>query len=648
MPTISNFIAKLFLITSSIMMCNSYTILFGNPIIPKAPNFSEFQKNVEKINFQFAPDGNHVSYLKNDGKQNQLYVVAFGGSEHIKIAAQLNGELTNYNWKDNDNLVIEKTVSATESHIYLVNLGQLPIKEISVAPGLFKNKLVDVQTKNKDEILISNNKRNTAEQDVYRINMSTNTSKLIVTNSVGITNWVCDNNGKLKIGYVTKGNKHLVYSRLNETDPMAVTLETDYKDAFYPLAFDESNNQIIYCASNEARNYYGIVKYNLKTKSEIAMLYDDPNNTFDVKEIILSPFDASLLGVTYNGITRTTEMLHPTLKLIVADLQKRSLGKRIEVLAVNNKMDRLLIKQYNEKTRGAIFIYESIGKNLLKICDISAPGILEEQLCVAQYIPLTTKSKTKINGYLTLPSFTKENLPTVLLLRNNLFQRDILEYNAEAQYLAARGYAVMQLNYSGSIGLGREVYANGFKNWDNAMTEDIQTAIDYLITNKIANAGQIALMGTGFGGYAALCAAANNNNINCVIDINGIIDLDFYSNSIQKQNKIFADIYKEAFGDPIKDSAMLRTISPIAKTASIKCPILVVSGGKETKNNPATVASFIAKLQQSNNSVTVLSKAEESTVFKSETNREELYTAIDDFLTKNMMKAKTSKLLVKQ
>lgn len=191
-----------------------------------------------------------------------------------------------------------------------------------------------------------------------------------------------------------------------------------------------------------------------------------------------------------------------------------------------------------------------------------APWIKEEEMCAMNPITYTSRDGLTIEGYLTLPKgYTMENaknLPVVVNPHGGPWARDSWGYNPEVQFLASRGYAVLQMNFRASTGYGRKFTELGYKQWGQTMQNDITDGVEWLIKKGIADPKRVAIYGASYGGYATLAGVTFTPDLYaCAVDYVGVSNLLSFMNTIPPYWKPLLDMMHEMVGDPATDKEMM-------------------------------------------------------------------------------------------
>ncbi|HUM48254.1 MAG TPA: S9 family peptidase, partial [Chitinophagales bacterium] len=262
----------------------------------------------------------------------------------------------------------------------------------------------------------------------------------------------------------------------------------------------------------------------------------------------------------------------------------------------------------------------------------------KEELASMKPISYTSKDGFTIHGYLTLPLHAKEKqLPVVINPHGGPWVRDTWGFNPEVQFLANRGYAVLQVNYRGSTGYGRKFWEASFKQWGKKMQDDLTDGVNWLIDAGIADPDRIAIYGGSYGGYATLAGLTfTPDKYACGIDYVGVSNLFTFMNTIPPYWKPFLDMMYEMVGNPVTESELLHESSPVFHVEEIRAPLLVVQGKNDPRVNINESNQIVEALRKKGVAVEYIVKDNEGHGFHNEENRFEFYSAMERFLQKHL------------
>jgi len=245
----------------------------------------------------------------------------------------------------------------------------------------------------------------------------------------------------------------------------------------------------------------------------------------------------------------------------------------------------------------------------------------------------------EIPAYVTQPPGPhQDHLPAVVLVHSEPWSRGgFWEWDSAAQFLASRGYLVIQPEFRGSTGFGYAHYHAGFRQWGLAMQDDLADAADWAIKKGWADPKRIAIVGGSYGGYAALMGLIKNPEVfRCGVAFSAPTDLiellDSPINDISAEAKE-VDM-KVLIGDPDTDKAMLKANSPINHPEAIRNPLLMMHGAEDRRTSIGNASSLVSKIKESNKNVEWIVYADEGHGISHENNRIDFWTHVETFLDK--------------
>lgn len=259
--------------------------------------------------------------------------------------------------------------------------------------------------------------------------------------------------------------------RERDDKPFEEVLTVKPGDTFVPIMFTFDNKQLL-ALSNIGRDKQALVKFDPVSKAFKETIYE--NAAADVMDFEISYKKKAILSAVYE-----TDRVHVHyLDSEYEELNKAISGKLPQghsfgIIGNPLSEERVLVRSYSDKTRGAYYFYDRKTERLEKIADVS-PWLDENRMADMKPISYRTRDGLTVHGYLTLPpSAEGRNLPTVVIPHGGPWSRDSWGFDPEVQLLASRGYAVLQMNFRGSTGYGKAFTNAGNKEWGKAMQNDI-------------------------------------------------------------------------------------------------------------------------------------------------------------------------------
>ena len=289
------------------------------------------------------------------------------------------------------------------------------------------------------------------------------------------------------------------------------------------------------------------------------------NDRYDISGVGWSNLRKKLTAVSYAGHKDTVRhFFDAEAERINERLKNAFPNHKFGTAATNKAEDMRIIYVGNDRTRGAYYLYDVKADKLSKIADLS-PWLKEVELSPMLPVVYTSRDGLQIEAYLTLPNGysleTAKNLPAVVIPHGGPWARDYWGYDSEVQFLANRGYAVFQMNFRGSTGFGRKFKELSYKQWGQAMQDDITDGVMWLIDRGYVDAKRIAIYGGSYGGYATLQALVKTPELfACGVDYVGVSNLFTFLNTIPPYWKPMLEMMYEQVGNPETDKEMLLAV----------------------------------------------------------------------------------------
>jgi len=595
----------------------------------------DFFRNPDIAYFSLSPNGDKISFTKPYKNRMNIFVSDLGSDDTTQVTFIEDRDVEAYFWKTNKRIIYVRDNDGDENyHLYAVdddgkNQKDLtPYDEVNV-------QVVDELEENENEVLIGMNKRNPELFDVYRLNINTGDLKMEAENPGGVTNWVTDHKGNIRVAVQSDGvNTNLLY-RDDIKENFKSVLTTSFKESVSPLFFT-FDNKFLYAASNLGRDKAAIVKFDIANGKELEVIYQ--NDEVDVDGLDYSKKRKVLTAITYTTDKEQVKYLDKEYEGMYEKL-KELLGDKYEIIITsqNKNEDKFLVRTISDRSLGASYFYDAAKKEISKIAD-RAPWLDENEMCEMKPIVYKAKDGLTIHGYLTLPKgIESKNLPVVINPHGGPWARDEWGWNAEVQFLANRGYAVLQMNFRGSTGYGRKFWEASFKQWGLNMQQDITDGVEYLVKEGIADPKRVAIYGASYGGYATLAGITSTPELYaCAVDYVGVSNLFTFMQTIPPYWKPFLNMMYEMVGDPKKDSTLMHDASPVYFVDKIKCPLFIAQGANDPRVNKAESDQVVEALKKRGVQVEYMVKDDEGHGFGNEENQFDFYGAMEKFLAKHL------------
>jgi len=599
---------------------------------------NDFFKTQDKAYYRISPDGKSLSYLKLQDKKLDLFVESIADGKSVQLTRLSDKSISFYFWTSNDELVYytEDDSKDRKSDLFVINKDGS--KQVQLGSNE-KTRLQVIEDQLIDDkyIIVASNKRDSTVFDVYRLNVRNGKMDIAAKNPGNVTEWMTDSKGVLKIAVASDGLTETLMYRDSENKPFTPVTTHNFETTLQPVAFSENQENVLYAISNVSRDKNALVALDLKTGAENKVLFgNDKLNVVDAK---YSRIKKKMLFVTCETWKKEKVYLDQETKVTYSKIDKLLPGTEWKIMDKDKEDSVFIVRTFTDKNPGSYYLYLTKDNKLKKLADINS-SIKEEQMCEMKPISYRSRDSLVINGYLTLPNHKKaSNLPLVVLPHHGPGGRNSWGYNAEVQFLANRGYAVLQVNYRGSTGYGKTFYAAGFKEWGDKIQLDVNDGVQWLIDKKLVNPNKVAVYGYGFGGYIALnCLYKNPELYKCGGSNSGVINLFSYFKTIPPFLKSNLQMYYEIVGNPETDTDYMRYASPVFHADRFKAPVFFAQNSKDPRVNVAEGVQFIKELKKRNIEVTYIEKEEGPNPVLRQQGRTALYKALETFLEQNLNK----------
>ncbi|PWT80769.1 MAG: S9 family peptidase, partial [Acidobacteria bacterium] len=428
-------------------------------------------------------------------------------------------------------------------------------------------------------------------------------------------------------------NTGLLY-RKTEEDSWGTILTTSFKEVFSPEFFTFDNKNL-FGVSNIGRDKTAVVEFDLETARETRLLFEDPE--VDVSGLYYSKKRKVITSVSYTTWKEQRQYFDSFTAELYKTLEQRLPGYDVYITSSNRNEDVFIVRTVTDRSLGSFYLFDSTSGELRKLADRN-PWLREEELAEMKPISYASRDGLVIHGYLTLPvGALAKNLPVVVNPHGGPWARDQWGFNPEVQFLANRGYGVLQMNFRGSTGYGRKFWEAGFKQWGLQMQDDISDGVKWLIDQGVADPVRIAIYGGSYGGYAVLSGLTKTPDLYAAgVDYVGVSNLFTFMKTVPPYWKPFLEMMYEMVGDPEKDKKLFEENSPALNADKIKAPLFVAQGAKDPRVNIEESNQIVRALQQHGVDVEYMVKENEGHGFQNEENRFSFYEAMEKFLSRHL------------
>ncbi len=632
-------------------------ILFGNP---------------DKARAQISPDGKQIAFLApRDGVMN-VYVAPVGKMDEAKpITSETTRGIRSYWWAyTSQHILFTNDLGGDENwKIYAAGVSTGVAKDLtpidSIAgpdgkPIMQPNgkplrptaRVQTISPKSPDVILVALNDRDPKFHDLYKLNIRTGERTLALHNE-GFANFITDDDFKPVLAAKPRpdgGTDLLKYAGVGErTGGNAPTAKWEpfqsvaFEDntSTRPLDVDKAGTHV-YMIDSRERDTAAVVKVEIAT-GKSAVLAE--NVKADAAGAVIHPTLKTMQAVEFNhtrtewkvldsGIKADTDYL----KTVVDgdfDITSRSLDDATWTVAYTFDNAPARTYLYDRAARKATLLFSNVAA-------------LEGQTLAKMHPQMiTSRDGLELVSYLTLPPESdtdgdarpEKPLPTVLLVHGGPWARDTWGYAATTQWLANRGYAVLQVNFRGSTGFGKKFVNASNREWAGKMHDDLIDGVNWAVKSKIADAKKTAIMGGSYGGYSTLVGVTfTPETFACGVDIVGPSNLATLLNTVPPYWAAMQDRMARQVGDHRTEEgrAFLASRSPITFVDKITKPLLIGQGANDPRVKQDESDQIVKAMQKKNIPVTYVLYPDEGHGFQRPENRMSFYAVAEAFLAEHL------------
>jgi len=604
---------------------------------PKIP-LRDFFKNPVSRGYSLSPDGQTISFLQPWESRMNIFIRPIAGGEAKRVTSEKERDIPAYVWKGNDFIAYGMDNKGDENfHLKRVNLKSGEVKDLTPFPKVRSEIIDDLEDVSDTDVLITLNKRNAEVFDAFRLNVTTGEMKMVAENPGKVTNWVTDHTGVIRAATENDGVNSNLLTRPDEKTPFKKVLSTNFRESVSPQFFTFDNKNL-YVTSNIGRDKAAVVTIDPSNGKELEKIYENPE--VDVEGLAYSKKRKVMTFASFDTWKTERKFFDAQTEALYKTLGEKLPGYEVEVTANDKAEEKFIVVAINDRSPGSRNLYDTKTGTLTKLVDV-APWLKESELAPMKPIEYQSRDGLTIHGYLTLPLGREaKNLPVVVNPHGGPWARDTWGFNPEVQFLANRGYAVLQMNFRGSTGYGRKFWEASFKQWGQTMQNDITDGVQWLIKQGIADPKRVAIYGGSYGGYATLAGVTFTPDLYAAaVDYVGVANMFTFMKTIPPYWKPLLDMFHEMVGDPEKDKAMMEAVSPVMHADKIKTPLFVAQGAHDPRVNKDESDQMVAALKKRGVQVEYMVKDNEGHGFHNEENRFDFYGAMEKFLEKYLKPA---------
>ncbi len=629
------------------------TLFFSNIMtasakLPPLIDREVFFGNPEYSNTQISPDGKWVTFMKPHKGTRNIWVKAFDEPfEKAKlITAETKRPIAGYFWSwDSKYILFVKDNGGDENfNVYTVNPMDKPVEgeDVPKARNLTEGKKVraiiqNVPENEPDYIYVGLNERDPRWHDIFKVSISTGKKTLVMENKDRLQGLIFDHDNKVRLSVRTAQNGNTEILSLDGEKPKVI-YSCNVFETCAPVQFHK-DNKLVYIRTNKGnRNFSQLALLNVKTGTE-TFVEQDPKKRVDLGGVLFSQVSKDLIATTYTDDKTKIYWKDKNFEKDYKWLQKKLPGKEINFSSSTKDETIYKIDAFSDTDPGSVYFFDRKKKKLKLLYQI------REKLprnALAKMQPITYKSSDglEIPAYLTLPKgVPAKNLPLVVQPHGGPWARDNWGYNPIAQFLANRGYAVLQMNFRGSTGYGKKFLDAGNGQWGDLMQDDITWGVKHLVKEGIVDEKRVGIMGGSYGGYAALAGVTFTPDLYAasvaIVPPSNIITL---LEAIPPYWESIRTMFYKRMADPNtpEGKKQLMRQSPLTHANKIKTPLMVVQGANDPRVKKRESDQIVVALRDRNYPVEYILAPDEGHGFRRPVNNMAMFASAEKFLAKHL------------
>lgn len=568
------------------------TKLFGNPV---------------KANGRISPDGKWLSWTApRDGVLN-IWVAPVDRPDDAKpLTNERERPVRSYFWSPDSTQILFIQDKGGDENFLLYGVDITSGEQKSLTPfARTRAEIVGMSDRYKDRILVGLNNRDPKWHDVYSLNL--NTGKLtLVQRNTGYAGFLADNELRLRIATKSRADGGSDFYRITngkiETKPFStITLEDSLTTR--PAGFS-ADGKTLYWIDSRGRNTAALLAQDVAT-GDTRILGESPKA--DISTVLANPRTHKVEAYQAEYLKPEWTALDPNVGAAL-DWLKAKLGGSPVVQARTDADDKWIVTADPVIEPASVYLFDRKAASLTKLYT-GRPELIGAPLVPMWPVEIRSRDGLTLPSYLTLPATADANhdgradtpVPMVLFVHGGPWGRDAYGYNPYAQWLANRGYAVLQVNYRASTGFGKDFVTAGNLQWGKKMHDDLIDSVDWAVGNGVTTADKVAIMGGSYGGYATLAGLTlTPDKFACGVDIVGPSNLFTLLGTIPPYWESFKQQFYQRMGDPTTEQgrAILEAASPLTYANRIKKPLLIGQGANDPRVNKRESDQIVAAMNE--------------------------------------------------
>ena len=569
------------------------------PLIPRAILLADSERG----NPVLSPDGTMLAYCAPSNGIKNIWVRAADRGDDRAVTDVREGGIDSCRWQaDGRHVLYFKDESGDENtHLFQTDIQTLETKDLTPVAGARARALI-ADDRFPDTVLIHLNARDRRHFDLYRLDLRTGALTLDTENPGDMSRFYADHKLRARAADVTKpDNSAEVRVRDDAGAPWRTVLawgaDEMNSDMTGVVGFSADDTKVLVVTSLGA-NAERLLEVDLAT-GERKVLSADPR--FDVASVMIDPVRHSIEAVGFLGERRSWDFFD---RKAGADFERLKRVRAGDIsLRGRDRANRVWLVRYGATDAPTTYYLYDRASGKARYLFSEDPKLESARLAPKTPIRFKARDGLELYGYLTVPQgVSARGLPMVVFVHGGPWTRDTWELDFPAQYLANRGYAVLQVNFRGSTGYGKAYQNAGDLEWGGKTIEDLVDGKNWAVARGVAAPDRVAIMGGSFGGYATLAALSfHPGEFRCGVAINAMSDANLFMATMPAYWS--RGQWEARLG---KEPEFLRKISPVNSADRVTSPLLLIHNANDVRVTKEHADRMAAALRDRGKDVTYL------------------------------------------
>jgi dipeptidyl aminopeptidase/acylaminoacyl peptidase len=582
-----------------------------------------------------SPDAKHIAFIRGEGWKSVIGVLEIGSGQ-IRVFEPAKRENAAWvRWASNDRLVFGIHVDfegANSSTVYTTGGIYAVDRDGGKPRDLFASSagLLNLLPNDPDHILVEYG------DGVYRVNVYSGAHKLVQKPFAHVRDWDVDSDGEVRLGFSVEDDRQDVFYRAKGAKDFSklrsLSLTTP---EFNVIAFDDASERL-WVISNEGRDTSALFHFDLKTR-ELAAPVLSPVGFDFIGSLRRLGGGNRIVGATFTTDRPEFHAFDPDEAVFQAEIDRRLPETFNQVTSQSQDGSACIVRAASDVRPGHYFLCYRNPFRLKQLGETS-PWLKPEDLQPMKPIQFGARDGLKVHGYLTSPKgVLNKQPPLVVFPHGGPWTRDFWGFDPMVQFLANRGYAVLQVNFRGSIGYGDSFMEAGYKQWGRQMQDDITDGVRSLIAKGQADPERVGIYGASYGGYAAMSGLCFTPELyRCGVNVCGVTDMRAFIQGIPKRRRLLRSNMEKMVGDPKVDSGEMKARSPLHNVERIQVPVLLAYGRNDRIVDIKHGDRFARELRKQGKGVTYIAFPDEGHGFHHRDNQLKFYGELEQFLDRHL------------